>query len=90
MIRYSITVSGRVQGVGFRYFVQLTACRLNLTGWCKNLMDGNVQIEVQGVEKDINSFISIIKVGNNFSRADNMNLTNVPIIHDEKKFKIKY
>ncbi|MFW2487121.1 acylphosphatase [Clostridium chromiireducens] len=90
MIRYSITVSGRVQGVGFRYFVQLTACRLNLTGWCKNLMDGNVQIEVQGVEKDINSFISMIKVGNNFSRADNMNLTNVPIIHDEKKFKIKY
>ena len=90
MIRYSITVSGRVQGVGFRYFVQLTACKLNLTGWCKNLMDGNVQIEVQGVEKDINSFISMIKVGNNFSRADNMNLTNVPIIHDEKKFKIKY
>lgn len=90
MIRYSITVSGRVQGVGFRYFVQLTACKLNLTGWCKNLMDGNVQIEVQGVEKDINSFISMIKVGNNFSRADHMNLTNLPIIHDEKKFKIKY
>lgn len=90
MIRYSINVSGRVQGVGFRYFVQLTACKLNLTGWCKNLMDGNVQIEVQGVEKDINSFISMIKVGNNFSRADHMNLTNLPIIHDEKKFKIKY
>ena len=90
MIRYSITVSGRVQGVGFRYFVQLTACRLNLTGWCENLMNGNVQIEVQGIEKDITSFISAIKTGNNFSRVDDMNLTNFPIIHDEKKFKIKY
>ncbi|MVX62554.1 acylphosphatase [Clostridium chromiireducens] len=90
MIRYSITVSGRVQGVGFRYFVQLTACRLNLTGWCKNLMDGNVQIEVQGIEKDINSFISAIKVGNNFSRVDDINLSSLPLIPDEKKFKIKY
>jgi len=90
MIRYSITVSGRVQGVGFRYFVQLTACRLNLTGWCENFMNGNVQIEVQGVEKDINSFISTIKVGNNFSRVDDINLISLPIIQDEKKFKIKY
>ncbi|WP_297416885.1 acylphosphatase [Clostridium sp.] len=90
MIRYSILVKGRVQGVGFRYFAQLTACRLNLTGWCKNLMDGNVQIEVQGVENNVNAFISTIKSGNNFCRVDDMALISLPIINDEKKFTIKY
>lgn len=90
MIRYSIIVNGRVQGVGFRYFIQLTACRLNLTGWCKNLMDGNVQIEVQGSEKNVILFISAIKKGNNFSNVDDIDINEIEVITDEKKFKIKY
>lgn len=90
MIRYSIIANGRVQGVGFRYFIQLTACRLDLTGWCKNLMDGNVEIEIQGSEKNVISFISAIKKGNNFSKVDDIDINEVEIIIDEKKFKIKY
>lgn len=90
MIRYSIIVDGRVQGVGFRFFTQLSALKFSLTGWCKNLMDGKVQIEVQGLEENINSFISEIKQGNNFSRVDDMDLCKVPIINNEKKFIIKY
>ena len=39
MIRYSIIVDGRVQGVGFRYFTQMEAFKLELTGWVKNLID---------------------------------------------------
>ena len=70
MIRYSILVDGRVQGVGFRFFTQLTATNLNLTGWCKNLYDGKVQIEIQGSEDTLNKFISLLKKGNNFSRID--------------------
>lgn len=90
MIRYSIIAEGRVQGVGFRYFVQLTACKFNLTGWCKNLMDGNVQIEVQGIEKNVISFISTIKKGNNFSRIDTVDLNDIPMVDNEQHFKIKY
>ena len=40
MIRYSIIVDGKVQGVGFRYFTQMKAMQFNLTGFCKNLYDG--------------------------------------------------
>lgn len=90
MIRYSLLIDGRVQGVGFRYFTQLTAHRLNLTGWCKNLMDGKVQVEVQGLEKNVDIFISVIKEGNNFSKVYNMNLNNLPLVDNEKKFIIKY
>lgn len=90
MIRYLIVVDGRVQGVGFRYFTQITAHTLNLTGWCENLMNGKVKIEIQGLENDVHSFIDTIKKGNNFCRVDHMDLTNIHIISDEKKYKIRY
>ena len=41
-------VSGRVQGVGFRYFVQREATRLGLTGYAANLADGRVEVLATG------------------------------------------
>lgn len=90
MIRYSILVDGRVQGVGFRFFTQLTATNLNLTGWCKNLYDGKVQIEIQGSEDTLNKFVSLLKKGNNFSRIDEIIVDKIPIIETEKKYSVKY
>ena len=90
MIRYSIIVDGRVQGVGFRYFTQIAAHTLNLTGWCENLMNGKVKIEIQGLEEDIHSFIATIKRGNNFCRVDDMESINIPLVYNEKKYIIKY
>ncbi|ABR36343.1 MULTISPECIES: acylphosphatase [Bacteria] len=90
MIRYSAIVQGRVQGVGFRYFIQLTACKLSLTGWCKNLMNGNVEIEVQGLENNVLSFVSEIKKGNGFAKVSDIDLNILPVLDGEKKFSIKY
>jgi acylphosphatase len=90
MIRYSAIVQGRVQGVGFRYFIQLTACKLSLTGWCKNLMNGNVEIEVQGLENNVLSFVSEIKKGNGFAKVSDIDLNILPVLDSEKKFSIKY
>lgn len=90
MIRYSMIVDGRVQGVGFRYFTQLEASKLKLTGWVKNLIDQRVEIEVQGSEENICKFISSIKKGNNFSRVDDIDINKIPILSDEKKYTIKY
>ena len=90
MIRYSILVSGRIQGVGFRFFTQLTATNLKLTGWCKNLNDGKVQIEIQGSDETINKFISALKKGNNFSRVDEMEINKIPTVEIENKYSIKY
>ncbi|MGM9935126.1 acylphosphatase [uncultured Clostridium sp.] len=90
MIRYSILVDGRVQGVGFRFFTELTAANLKLTGWCKNLYDGKVQIEVQGPKEALNKFVSSLKKGNNFSRVDEMVIDEIPVVQNEKKYSVKY
>jgi len=41
-------VTGRVQGVGFRYFVAAHARALGLTGWARNLLDGSVEVQAAG------------------------------------------
>lgn len=54
IIRKHILVSGRVQGVGFRYRTYYLAQGLGLTGWVANLDDGRVEMELQGKEEDMN------------------------------------
>lgn len=90
MVRYSMIVDGRVQGVGFRYFTQMEAFKLELTGWVKNLIDDKVEIEVQGPEEKVFKFISSVKRGNGFSRIDDIELNSINIIPDEKKYRIAY
>ena len=89
MFRYLIIASGRVQGVGFRFFCQLNAASLNLTGFAKNLDNGDVEIEVQGEKEKIDLFISKIKEGNRFVRVSNLDISQIYPIENEKKFLSK-
>jgi acylphosphatase len=89
MVRYYIIVEGRVQGVGFRYFCQMNATSLNLTGWVHNMDNGMVEMEIQGDENVINKFISIIKQGNYFIKLSSLSKKIIDLVLDEKKFKIK-
>lgn len=43
-----VQVTGRVQGVGFRWFVRVSARRLQLSGWVKNRPDGSVEVAAAG------------------------------------------
>lgn len=90
MIRHSLIVDGRVQGVGFRFFSQMAAYDLNLTGWVKNLYDGRVEIEVQGTAENVDKFITRIKKGSGFSKVTNITLNSIPLVLNEKKYSIKY
>jgi acylphosphatase len=51
--RYEATVHGRVQGVGFRWFVRSAAARLNLVGWVANEPLGSVRVVAEGEEGSI-------------------------------------
>lgn len=53
IVRYYGRAVGRVQGVGFRFFVQQNAVELGLTGWVRNMDDGSVTMEMQGQEAPV-------------------------------------
>lgn len=60
---------GRVQGVGFRFFVREQATPLGITGWVKNLPDGTVEILAEGDENEVlDVFIDRIRKGPLFGR----------------------
>ncbi|HEY4215893.1 MAG TPA: acylphosphatase [Gemmatimonadaceae bacterium] len=56
-------VRGRVQGVGFRWFVREAAHRLGLAGWVKNLPDGSVEVVADGDDASIESFRASLREG---------------------------
>lgn len=58
-----IVVSGMVQGVGFRYFVQHHARQLGLTGWVRNLPNGDVEIMAEGNREFVESLIICVRRG---------------------------
>ncbi|MBI9107999.1 MAG: acylphosphatase [Spirochaetales bacterium] len=62
-IAYRINVTGRVQGVGFRYSVQQRASRLRLGGWVRNEGDGSVEIHCEGASAAVDVFIEWIEAG---------------------------
>lgn len=90
MNRIKVLVSGHVQGVGFRFFTQYEASLLNLTGFVKNLSDGNVYLEAQGDKNNILKFINKIKEGNGFCKVKSISIDELAPIDSDKKFKVLY
>jgi len=58
-----LVVTGRVQGVGFRWFVVDAARRLDLTGWVKNLEDGSVEIHAAGPPEAVEELKALVSKG---------------------------
>jgi acylphosphatase len=65
-------IGGRVQGVGFRYFVQSVAVRESLSGWVRNLDDGRVETAVAGGEDAIERFEVALRQGPSAARVDSV------------------
>lgn len=58
--------TGKVQGVGFRYFTKKTAKKYNIKGYVRNLKDGRVELVVNDSYGDIDEFLREIQRGNGF------------------------
>ncbi|MBY6243117.1 acylphosphatase [Methylosinus sp. Sm6] len=69
-----ITVTGRVQGVGFRAFVAREAGRLGLEGWARNCRDGSVEIVAAGPAAVVDSLVVAARRGPPASRVDALRL----------------
>jgi len=59
----AVVVHGLVQGVGFRWFVQQTAMRLDLVGWTANLPDGSVEVVAEGLPDDVDALVDALHAG---------------------------
>ncbi|WP_346684895.1 acylphosphatase [Megamonas hypermegale] len=87
--RYKAILTGRVQGVGLRFFTMENASKLGLTGWVKNMADGTVHLEVQGEDSVITEFVNIIKKGNFIINVETFDAKEMPVVEEEKAFIIK-
>lgn len=87
--RYKAILTGRVQGVGLRFFTMENASKLGLTGWVKNMADGTVHLEVQGEDSVITEFVNIIKKGNFIINVETFDAEEIPVVEEEKAFIIK-
>lgn len=60
---FSATITGRVQGVSFRYYTQEYAEQLGLTGWVKNLPNGAVAVWAEGPRADLEKLLAWLHHG---------------------------
>ena len=75
--RYLIT--GRVQGVGFRYFTQRVAAQHGIHGWVQNTPDGRVEIEAEGDDEAIRQFENRVSTGPAGARVDHVDTTDIAV-----------
>ena len=63
LARFHAMIDGRVQGVGFRYFVQENASALGIRGWVRNRYDGQVEVIAEGEKQILENLIEQLHRG---------------------------
>ncbi len=84
-----IVVHGRVQGVGFRYFVQRVGKQLRLTGNVCNLPDSTVEIIVEGPAATIEDFIQEVRKGPSMALVERLEIQNASVTDRYPTFMIE-
>jgi len=84
LIRAVALVDGRIQGVGFRYFVRTVAKKAGITGLVRNLEDGRVEVVCEGDKKNVEEFIDEIKV-----RSPPIEVESVEVRYDKPTGEFK-
>ena len=82
-------VRGRVQGVGFRWFVEREAQTLGIAGWVRNRSDGTVEVLAQGTREQLFSLRSKLQQGPRASRVDDLEEVESEVQHNMKSFRIE-
>ena len=88
--RIRAIVSGRVQGVYYRASTETEARRLGLTGWVRNLSNGDVEFEAQGPEGVIDALIKWAYQGPEMAQVALVEVANIAISNENHSFDIRY
>ena len=86
--RVQLEISGRVQGVCYRYFTQQTAQAAGITGWVKNSINGNVVALLEGEEKAIARVIERCHQGPQLAHVDHIEVVQQPHTGEFDTFNI--
>jgi acylphosphatase len=74
MTRLHARLGGRVQGVGFRYFVRESAKQLGVLGWVRNLADGRVELIAEADREDLELLVEQLRKGPPGSKVSDVDL----------------
>lgn len=83
-----ITVTGKVQNVGFRYYTHKKALELGVNGFVKNQIDGTVYVEAIAEEEVIDTFIGWLYQGPRWARVKKLHIQDIPEF-DSDGFSVK-
>lgn len=84
-------VSGRVQGVGYRYFAMRTAQKLGIRGTVKNLRDGRVEVAAAGAAESMAAFRAELQQGPQGAQVTSIDEGALPVDHDfGGEFTVEY
>ena len=89
MRRIKLLISGRVQGVYFRYFTQKKAKQLGVNGFARNLPDGRVEIVAEADHEQINQLIEWSHKGPITARVDQVEFIDIEIDEVFTTFEIR-
>ena len=87
--RLEAIVRGRVQGVGFRYFVLTQATRLGLSGWVANLSDGGVQCVAEGPKAALDQLAAGLASGPPGAHVADVSLSWGPAVDAPHRFEVR-
>jgi acylphosphatase len=79
MLQARLTISGRVQGVGYRDWAIETGLRLGLTGWVRNRRDGAVEALIVGEEGAVGQMIEACRRGPSLARVEEIDVDPVDL-----------
>jgi acylphosphatase len=82
-------ISGRVQGVGFRYFVERAAYELGLTGYTRNLDDGRVEVYAAGMPAQLSELAGRLRLGPRMADVRGVEEVEASVL-DYSDFRIEY
>jgi len=83
-----MVISGRVQGVGFRWFTWNAAAREGVTGWVRNLPDGRVEAYAEGDREAVDRLERSVRQGPGGARVDDVFVDDEPATGGYKDFSI--
>ncbi len=89
LLNYEITVEGRVQGVGYRYFVRSKAQELHLAGYVRNSGGGRVIIMAEGEKDELDTLVDYLWIGPPLARVRNVEISKAPYTGSYLNFSIK-